>query len=61
MDPPRGSGWDSLAASRSLRMWKRFMTKRDQIRRSRGAIEVVEPQVCTSGPAEQLSAHRVVL
>ncbi|CAE6968044.1 Parp12 [Symbiodinium natans] len=31
------------------RMWKRFMTKRDQIRRSRGAIEVVEPQVCTSG------------
>ncbi|CAE7286660.1 Tnks, partial [Symbiodinium pilosum] len=35
------------------RMWKRFMRKRDQIRRSRSTgsstIEKVEPEVCTSG------------
>ncbi|CAE7029096.1 Tiparp [Symbiodinium sp. CCMP2456] len=32
------------------RMWKRFMRKRDQIRRNRSSsIEHVEPPVCTSG------------
>ncbi|CAE7556957.1 Tiparp, partial [Symbiodinium necroappetens] len=32
------------------RMWKRFMRKRDQIRRNRSSsIEQVEPPVCTSG------------